>query len=65
MTSESANFRLLTPNEVMARLGGYKDRNAFLRMARSCGLPRIRINKRVIRFDSLAVEAWLRRRSLL
>ena len=52
---------LLKPADVMARLG-YKDRAAFFRMARSRGLPIIRINRRVLRFESGALESWLKRR---
>lgn len=53
---------LLSPQEVMVQLG-YADRGSFMRMARASGLPRVRLNRRVIRFERLAVEAWLRRRS--
>jgi predicted DNA-binding transcriptional regulator AlpA len=52
---------LMKPEEVMARLG-YTDRETFMRMARVQGLPRVRINKRVIRFDRMAVAAWIKRR---
>jgi hypothetical protein len=55
---------LLTPEEAMARIGGYKNRTAFIRAARRSGLPRIRINARVIRYDPIALEAWKRRRAL-
>lgn len=55
---------LLTPDDVMARVGGYRDRSTFLRMTRAQGLPRIKLNRRVIRFERQAVETWLRRRSV-
>lgn len=43
---------------------GYTDRSAFLRMARASGLPRIRVNRRVIRFEPRALQTFIRRRSL-
>jgi predicted DNA-binding transcriptional regulator AlpA len=55
--------QLLTVDEVMARVGGYANRDAFVRAARKSGLPRIRINRRVIRFEPAAVDAWLRRKA--
>lgn len=55
---------LLTVTEAMAFIGGYKDRKSFLRTTRKKGLPRIRINARVFRFDRLAIETWLKRRSI-
>lgn len=54
---------LLTPEEAMAFFG-YTDRSAFLRMARASGLPRIRVNRRVIRFEPRALQTFIRRRSL-
>lgn len=53
---------LMTPDELMARIGGYQDRDAFMRMTRRAGLRRVKINKRVIRFDRTVAEAWLKRR---
>lgn len=47
----------------MYQIGGYTDRDAFMRMIRRSGLRRIRVNKRVIRFDPQDVEAWKRRRA--
>lgn len=54
---------LLTPEELMSKLGGYANRDAFMRSVRRAGLRRIRVNSRVIRFDVREVEAWLRRRA--
>lgn len=55
---------LLKIEEVM-RLCGCADANRdwFVQSARRSGLPRVRLNRRVIRYDPAAVEAWLRRRS--
>jgi hypothetical protein len=58
----SSHDCLLTPSQAMA-LMGYASQDAFMRMARRQGLPRIRINKRVTRFDRQAVNIWLRKRS--
>jgi hypothetical protein len=46
----------------MSRVGGYKNRDAFMRAARRSGLRRVKINSRVIRYDREEAEAWLRRR---
>lgn len=54
---------LLTPDELMARIGGYTSREAFMRAARKLGIPRVRINGRVTRYDPVAVDAWMRRRT--
>ena len=54
---------LLTVEQAMSRIGGYRNRDAFVRAARKGGLPRVNFNKRVIRFDAIAFEAWLRRRA--
>ena len=59
----SASQPLVSPEEVMSLLG-YSDRDAFMRMARRSGLPRIRINARVIRFERPALAAWLARRRI-
>ncbi len=53
----------MNPEEVMALLN-YPNRDAFMRMARATGLPRVRINRRVIRFDRDTVQRWIRRRSV-
>ena len=53
---------LLTVEQLMERIGGYTNRDAFVRSMRKLGLPRLKLNKRVILFDSSTVETWLRRR---
>ena len=59
----SASDNLLTPSEAMSFLG-YTDRGAFMRMVRRQGLPRCRINKRVVRFDRVALQIWVKKRSV-
>ncbi len=59
---ENVGVGLMKPSDVMALLA-YTDRDSFTRMSRRTGLPRIRINKRVTRYDPVAVQAWIRRRS--
>lgn len=54
---------LLTPREAMELLG-YENRAAFLRMVRRAGIPRVPINKRVIRFYRRDLHEWLHRRSI-
>ena len=55
---------LMTIEQVMERVGCQgANRDEFVRSVRRSGLPRVRLNKRVIRYDPLAVEAWIRRRS--
>ncbi len=61
--SQSDPPALLTPKEAMA-IFGYRDRSAFLRMVRASGLPRVRVNRRVIRFEPRAIQAFLRRRAV-
>jgi transposase len=43
---------------------GYSDRGAFWRFVHDEGLPYIRLNSRVARFDETVVEAWLKRRTI-
>jgi predicted DNA-binding transcriptional regulator AlpA len=52
---------LLSPEEVMAWLG-YRNRDAFMRMVRKAGIPRVRINARVVRFYRSQIEAYIRRK---
>jgi len=59
----SAFDNLITPSEAMSFLG-YTDRGAFMRMVRRQGLPRCRINKRVVRFDRVALQIWVKKRSI-
>ena len=47
----------------MSRLG-YTDRSAWWSFVHKSGLPYIRLNSRVARFDEAAVEAWLQRRTV-
>lgn len=54
---------LLTPADAMLRVGGYRSRSAFVKMARRTGLRRIKLNSRVIRYELSDFEAWLRRRA--
>jgi hypothetical protein len=55
---------LMTIEEVMVRVGcAAANRDEFVRTARRSGLPRVRLNRRTIRYDPLAVEAWIRSRS--
>jgi len=54
---------LMTPTEAM-NLMGYSNREAFMRMVQRQGMPRVRINRRVTRFDRQALQKWLRRRSV-
>lgn len=53
---------LLTPIEA-ARRYGYRSERCFLRMARRTGLPRVRLNARVIRFSPAALDAWDRKKA--
>jgi predicted DNA-binding transcriptional regulator AlpA len=53
--------RLRRPEEVMGRFD-YYDRKAFLHFVHAHGVPHIRINARVLRFENSAIEAWLARR---
>lgn len=55
--------RLLTLVEVMNHFR-YKDKDAFMRFVKKSGLPRIRINRRRVMFDPIAVQAWVDRRSI-
>jgi hypothetical protein len=59
----SSHDCLLKPSQVMA-LMGYSNQDAFMRMARRQGMPRIRHNKRVMLFERQAVHLWLRKRSV-
>lgn len=55
---------LMTREQVMKSCGCQDmNPNEFVKMARRSGLPRIRFNKRTIRYDPLAVDAWKRHRS--
>lgn len=54
---------LLTVVEAMRYLG-YTNRDSFLRMVRAHGIPRIMINKRVIRFSRYDLGVWLTRRAV-
>ena len=54
---------LLTPLQAMALLG-YDNQDAFMRMVRRAGIPRVLLNKRVIRFDRRSLNEWIRRRSI-
>lgn len=60
-TSRLVPDPLLSPDEVMAWLG-YRNRDAFMRWVRKAGVPRVRINARVVKFDRSDVEAFLRRK---
>jgi hypothetical protein len=42
----------------------YGDRDAFMRFVKKSGMPRIRINRRRVMFDPIAVQAWVDRRSI-
>lgn len=55
--------RLLTMGEVMNHFR-YRDSDAFMRFVKKSGLPRIRINRRRVMFDPIAVQAWVDRRSI-
>ena len=55
--------RLLTMAEVMNHFR-YGDRDAFMRFVKKSGMPRIRINRRRVMFDPIAVQAWVDRRSI-
>jgi hypothetical protein len=59
----SAFDNLLAVTEAMSLLG-YTNRGAFMRMVRRQGLPRCRINKRVVRFDRVALHIWVGKRSI-
>jgi predicted DNA-binding transcriptional regulator AlpA len=63
LVSAQPSDTLMKPEEVMAKLG-YSDRGSFMRMARAKALPRIRINRRVFRFDRVAVDRWIQRRAI-
>ncbi len=54
---------LLTPLQAM-ELFGYDSQDAFMRMVRRAGIPRILVNKRVIRFDRRSLNEWIRRRAI-
>ena len=54
--------RFLSSNEVMSLLG-YKDRSSFWNLVCSQGIPHIRLNARVIKFPTAALQAWLEKRS--
>lgn len=46
----------------MKLLGGYENQAAFMNMVREQGIPRKKINERVIRFEWDEVQKWLKRR---
>jgi hypothetical protein len=54
---------LLKPTEAMARLG-YSNKQSFLRTVRENGIPCIKINRRVIRFDPVAIDRYLKKREV-
>ena len=54
---------LLTVDSAMRYLG-YTNRDSFLRMVRAHGIPRIMINKRVIRYSMYDLGLWLGRRAV-
>ena len=54
--------RFLSSKEVMGLLG-YKDRSSFWNLVYSQGIPHIRLNARVIKFPTAALQAWLEKRS--
>ena len=54
--------KLLTPDEAATRYG-YTSTRAFLRAARSSGLPRVRLNARVIRFDPARLAEFDRKKA--
>jgi hypothetical protein len=58
---QSAQNDLIPPGPVMAFFG-YRNRPAFWEFVRRHGVPHIRVNARVIRFDPRALNAWLARR---
>lgn len=62
MKLPNSSEQLLTSSAVMARLG-YKDRGSFWQLVYREGIPHVRLNRRVIRFPSAGLEAWLQRRS--
>ncbi len=53
--------RLLKPEDVMGRFN-YGDRKSFLDFVHAAGVPHLRFNSRVFRFEQPAVEAWISRR---
>lgn len=52
---------MLSADEVMRRFG-YRCRSSFWQFVRSCGVPHVRLNSRVIRFEPAALEAWIETR---
>ncbi len=44
-------------------LFGYRSKAAFWTFVRTAGVPCVRLNARVIRFDQGAVESWIASRS--
>jgi len=59
--SSQPNPRLLCSNEVMRRLG-YRDRHSFWGLVYREAIPHVRLNRRVIKFPSDALEHWLQKR---
>ena len=53
----------LSVEETMG-LTGHKDRTAFLAFVRKSAFPRIKINARLIVFDQVAINDWLRKRTI-
>ena len=55
------NNTMLSANEVMDRLG-YRDRKNFWNLVRQERIPHVRLNARVIRFESGPLEEWIEKR---
>ena len=55
------NGKMLSSNEVMARFG-YKGRKNFWAFVRSQRVPCVRLNARVIKFESGPLEEWIEKR---
>lgn len=60
--SASTENTLMSSNELMSLLG-YKDRGSFWSLVYGKGIPHIRLNARVIKFERSAVDDWLRQRN--
>jgi predicted DNA-binding transcriptional regulator AlpA len=52
---------MLTAKDVMARFG-YSCRTSFWQMVKREGVPHVRINARVIKFEAGPLEEWLEKR---
>lgn len=52
---------MLTANDVMPRFG-YKSRRGFWEFVKREGVPHVRFNARVIKFEPGPLEDWLEKR---